>query len=110
MAKHRRIKYRVTSETAVHDVTKDEFDAIVKDGYAVPSEKNKHLAHLKPKYKMHVDRQTGHVRFDLTETPVVDPAGVRSWWGLLVGRHAFYFGSPTERFVSTGPGCGYAVV
>ena len=96
MAKHRRVKYRITSGTAVHDVRADEFDRIIKDGFAVRSEKNRHLAHLKPRYKMHVDRQTGHVRFDLTETPVVDPAGVRSWWNLLVGRHEFYFGRPSE--------------
>lgn len=98
MAKQRRLKYRVTSGdgSAVHDVAKSEFERVLDEGLATLAKYDRRTAIVKARYRMHVDRQTGRLSFELVEKPERDPAGIKSWWGKLVGRHELYFGAANE--------------
>ena len=75
-----------------HECSYNDFvKAVEIEQYAVRT-RNRRVARLKPKYRLWIEHSTGLTRFELTERPEPDPAGVRSWWPLFVGRVELYFG------------------
>lgn len=89
------MRYRLMCGTMMSEIPANEFQFVVSEGFAIPSRKDPKLAHVKPRYKLWIDRQTGILALALADRPERDPYAIPSSFYLII-KHAMLFGAPNE--------------
>lgn len=90
MANRRPERYRLAFAGVMYEITKQEFDVAVIEGFAVQSEKDRRLAHVAPRYRIYFDRQTSRLRVEVANPAERDRYAIRSWLGVLLERLSLY--------------------